>query len=528
MNSDKALAMNTALRWLFPLRILLLACLLLSAIQMGPVLPLSATSPSGEPRPHAADQTYILYFANYVQTEGVSPPDFFYDSYLPQLNRQEQADLQQRSSEVRAASPNALDQILDTSSRLFVQNLGAVDEKFETFYTPTSGTGEREFVDLIAAGEMKSYPAIGSPLENFDGSLRITANQPFAAVMTQFSNNTPGGLTAYEGSQASNADVIIPAVHLDLFAHVYGMAFQNAAEDPSTINIDFKGESSSCQLFATIKANHKFLFGNEELGECLDNGFTGYAIISSPVDAPFAAVFSEVGGNRAYSYRGTRADQIGTEVVLPFINLDAQNTTGIQVLNMSDNTVGDLTIAFKALLREDSGAGCGLSITLPPLKSTVIDTADFLTNELSCDGGTRWHGMALLTSSTPIVASAQVQGQFDSAAYNGFNPAFATGKIAMPLIVKNNDGFSSIIHIANVGTANTDITCTFSGTSQTATLSNVPPDSVDIMEMWNSLFIPIQDGYLGAARCQSSGQPIVAVVSAGNGYSDFAYEGYNY
>jgi hypothetical protein len=109
------------------------------------------------------------------------------------------------------------------------------------------------------------------------------------------------------------------------------------------------------------------------------------------------------------------------------------------------------------------------------------------------------------SASTPLVAIVnQITGGgvANSSAYNAFNAASATSKVSLPLIMDRAAGnlFTGIA-IANVGTQPTNIACTFTGTSYTATANNVPPGGA----LTDSEFGKIAANYVGGGTCTATG-----------------------
>jgi hypothetical protein len=103
-----------------------------------------------------------------------------------------------------------------------------------------------------------------------------------------------------------------------------------------------------------------------------------------------------------------------------------------------------------------------------------------------------------------------------------------------PTIQDRFFGYFTGFNIVNVGTAATDITCTFTNSSVTATRTALPPNGVfSVVTTTGTNNFPIAANYDGSATCtaSASGAKIVGVgqqlKTTGNADTFFVYEGVN-
>ena len=94
------------------------------------------------------------------------------------------------------------------------------------------------------------------------------------------------------------------------------------------------------------------------------------------------------------------------------------------------------------------------------------------------------------------------------AAYGAFNPANGTSTVELPLIMDRNFDYYTGYSIANVGTTEVNITCTYTGSPDTpsnSTTNPLPPGGAFTIVNLNQLGNP----YVGAATCLASNNNLV-------------------
>jgi len=135
----------------------------------------------------------------------------------------------------------------------------------------------------------------------------------------------------------------------------------------------------------------------------------------------------------------------------------------------------------------------------------------------------------LNSANQPVVAIVNQVTSTSGEAYDSFIPSQVTGTIVLPLIMDHNSGWYTGFNVQNVGSAATDVTCTFTNTSYTVT------GHLEAGAVLNA----IQNGkvngtnrYVGSGTCTAtgSGAKIVAVVNEiapGAGDGLLVYEGIN-
>lgn len=114
---------------------------------------------------------------------------------------------------------------------------------------------------------------------------------------------------------------------------------------------------------------------------------------------------------------------------------------------------------------------------------------------------TAFVGSARVTANSanvPLVGIVnQLKAGVNGGAYNGFDPNAATNKVVFPLIMDRNFGYFTGFNIVNAGTSPTNVVCTFTNTSYTVNVSNLPAGgSLNAVQLNQ-----IANGYVGAATC---------------------------
>jgi hypothetical protein len=110
----------------------------------------------------------------------------------------------------------------------------------------------------------------------------------------------------------------------------------------------------------------------------------------------------------------------------------------------------------------------------------------------------------------------QLKPGVNGEAYGSFDPAAATDKVVLPLIMDRNYNWYTGFNVMNVGTSATTVTCTFTGgTSYTVNTGSLAPGQAYTAIQANQ----ISSGYVGSGTCAATNptDKIVAVVNELNG-----------
>jgi hypothetical protein len=253
-------------------------------------------------------------------------------------------------------------------------------------------------------------------------------------------------------------------------------------------------------------------------------------------DQPIVVTVMEVGPSgqpMLFGYNGFIAGD--TNPVMPLVQANNFGyTSGIQVQNTGGSST-DVTVQFTP---SDAGTACTQTQTVAAGASETFgllawDAGD-ANSDNNCVNGETFVGSAEVTGNTASQDLVAIVNQHDfagnmGASYGSFSPANATGKVVMPLIMQDNYGYFTGFNVMNVGTAATDVTCTFSGSSYTEGPKTLNPGEAMTAVQYGTA---LGAGYVGSAVCTATaGGELVGVVNEtllGSGQDTFlVYEAFN-
>jgi hypothetical protein len=195
---------------------------------------------------------------------------------------------------------------------------------------------------------------------------------------------------------------------------------------------------------------------------------------------------------------------------------DVTYESGIQVQNQGDS---DATVIL-TFYNQDGTVAATVDETI-----TVAEVSKTFFPLTAVPDG--FNGSAVISSDQPIVAISNMllteaggaQWAFGGASYSGFSGG-ATA-VSLPLIMKENSGFSTWFNIQNAGSSAASVTVTYSsGDTETAT---IPVGAAKTFNQLDNADLPA--GFVGSASV-SSDQPIVAAVVELGQTTVFAYDGF--
>jgi hypothetical protein len=257
------------------------------------------------------------------------------------------------------------------------------------------------------------------------------------------------------------------------------------------------------------------------------SGFRGSVVISS--DQPIAAITNLIGANLGEAYGGFSSGS-GT-VSVPLItrnNFGVSTTLTIQNTGSAATTVN---VAYNPGVAGSSGQTD--SATIAPGAAVTFSQAD------KAGLGDRFVGSATITAASggSIVAVVNQETGSSLLTYNAFTAGGAS--IAAPLVMANNFGAFTGVQVQNTGTAQANVTVTYSANSVPG--CDTPPAATFALAAGTSKTL-IQAGgaaaegfdpffascrYVGGATITSDGAPLVAIVNQISGGSASAYESFN-
>jgi len=359
--------------------------------------------------------------------------------------------------------------------------------------------------DTIPANGSKTYFPLNSVPAGFNGSAVVSSDQALASITNILGNNSQRG-DSYGGFVAGAQTVNLPLIMKGNFGYNTWFNVQNTGTTDANVVVTYK--PGTCTETKTVKPNASQTF-DQSATSCLAAGFVGAATVTS--NTPVAVVVMEVGATNLLAYGGF-ADA-STNPIMPLVSSNYYKSgTGIQIQNTGAQA-SSVTISFTPS-NGFPGNACSETHNVPAGESV---TFGYTNSQLPAGCGGQGTGVsdtvnggfvgsaAVTANSTsmPLVAIVnQVnRGGANASSYNAINPASATNKVSLPLIMDRNFGYFTGFSIVNVGAQATNINCTFTGSAVTVSANGVAPGAALTSVQENQL----ANGYVGSANCTATG-----------------------
>lgn len=187
--------------------------------------------------------------------------------------------------------------------------------------------------------------------------------------------------------------------------------------------------------------------------------------------------------------------------------------SGFQVQNLSDQTA-NIVIQFYG--KDGAGVVATMNDTIAPNDSNTY----FPLGAVSPG----FQGSVVISSDQQVAAIANVTADSFAfgASYGGFSAG--SGTVSLPLIMKENGGFSTWFNIQNTGSSATTVDVSFDGESCDDSVSIEAGEAATFVQENNGC---LPSGYVGAATLTAgSGGSIVATVLETGTQTLFAYNGF--
>jgi len=402
-----------------------------------------------------------------------------------------------------AQGPDTAPAAVTYTSGFQLQNLTGSTATVAIAFYNQDGSIASTVNDTIAANGSKTYYPLSAVSSGFNGSVVVSSDQQLAAITNVLGNSGQRG-ASYGGFSAGATTVNLPLVMKAVYGIDTWFNVQNTGSAATTVNIAYK--PGTCTESVSIQPGAAKTF-NQADNACLAAGFVGAASITSA--EPVVAVVMQVDAASLLAYNGFTT--ASTKPVMPLVSSNFYKSgTGIQVQNTGGSST-NVTISYTpsagfpgAACTETKSIPAGQSITFGyPQMPAGCGTAGSGVTDL-VNGG--FVGSAAVTTNSanmPLVAIVNqvTRGAVNGAAYEAFDPSTATSKVSMPLIMDRNYNIFTGISVANVGTSATNVTCTFTGTSYTASATGLAPGAALTDVQLNK----IASGYVGGATCTASG-----------------------
>ncbi len=388
-----------------------------------------------------------------------------------------------------------------------VMNLAATDASIVMIYyrvddgSGTAGQQADSVSDTITANSSKTYfPAI-TP---FNGSVVVSSNTQVGAVVN-VQNGAKTASAAYVGASSGATSVSIPLLMKNNGSTPYDTWFsvQNTGNTDASISIQYS--DIAAPVTATVKPNASKIF--YQASEAHPTKVFSAAITSSQ---PIVVVVMEENAAKMLAYTGFAPEGAATNLVMPLINTNNSGiTTGIQIQNTSGVST-DVTVSYTPTPNiVGNGPACTETQTIPANASKTFALAAFTVSPppagitTTCTI-TKFVGTAKVTGNTGNSSLVGIVNQTKTTygeAYGAFNPANATPKVVMPLLMDRNgtNSYSTGFSVMNVGAASTWVKCTLTGAAAASYTPNAQLAS-------GSALTPGQGGqigvnYVGSGQC---------------------------
>lgn len=399
--------------------------------------------------------------------------------------------------------------VFNYTSSINVQNLDNAAASIQIDFYKQDGSIDTHVDDNIPALGSKAYFPLQASV-GFNGSVIISSTTQVAAISNILGDNGAAA-AAYVAANSGNTTVLLPLLMKGNGGFNTWFNVQNTGSLQATVDISYSDGTTITNQTIPPGAAKTFDQATESHSQKVFS-----AMITS--DQPVAATVVEESSDVMFAYSGFTQSQAVTNPVVPLVNSNnAGYQTGITVQN-SGGTNTTVTMSYTPS-GPGNGTACTETITIPAGKNETFAFSAFqglpqTGMTTTCAAGQKFVGSAEVTQNTgnhPLVAIVnQLKSGVNGEAYGSFDASVATGEVVLPLIMNANGGYFTSINLQNVGSSTTTVTCTFTGSSVTASDTLTAGEGVSFLQ-------PAQFGstkYVGSATCTASASgKIVAVVN---------------
>jgi len=421
-----------------------------------------------------------------------------------------------------------------------------------TFYQQ-NGTALPAFSSSIPANGSVTYATLNgtqgpSVPTGFNGSAVISSDQQVSAILNILGNSGAYGGSA-SGISAGATKVGLPLIQKNNGGNETWCSIQNAGAAAASVTVAFAPRDASSgnahtTAAATVQPGASMTIDTTQIA-ALGTKFVGAATVNS--NQPMAAICNQTGlgaSKNLLTYDGFGAGS--PTVRLPLVQNGNGPATNLNLSGISVQNIGtvqtNITVTFSANTRGTFQPAPITFNNVQPGQTKTINTANLPSNTSAPGFGgnipsLRYVGSGTITNSAgqPLVAVANQLGSTRTgSSYEGFNPAAATAKVSLPLLMNANGGFYTAFQCQNVGTTSATITVKYGPNSKGTT---VPPNSTQTIAA-GAAGAPISQAvalgsvrYVGSATVTSNGPAVVCVANqlgAGTGDALLTYNGTNF
>lgn len=388
------------------------------------------------------------------------------------------------------------------TSGIQVQNLEAADATIALTYYNQDGTIDATVSDTITASGSKTYFPLGASA-GFNGSVIISSDRKVAAIANILGDNGVAS-ASYVGTDAGATTVQLPLLMKNNSGFNTWYNVQNVGSAATSVSIAYSDGTTAGPVTIQPGASQTFFQANETHSSSV------FSAVVTSSSQPVVATVIEESSDVMFAYSGFANGS--TNPVFPLINANnAGYITGTQIQNLggADTTV---TVTYTP---SSAGTACTETQTIPAGQSATFTLNAFANGSNStCTAGSKFIGSAQVTSNSASQPLAAIVNQLlpgtNGEAYGSFDPAQATSTVVLPLIMDRNGGFFTGFNIMHVGGPDATVTCTFTGSSYTASATLSAGDALTNLQNGN-----IANGYVGSATCtaDNASAKIVGIVN---------------
>lgn len=396
-------------------------------------------------------------------------------------------------------------------------------------------------VDTVAAGSSNTYLPI-HPDVGFKGSAVVSSDREVAIVSNLTVAAVNRALGTYTGVAGGGPVLYFPLV--DKRNNVSVFSIQNAGSVDAAYTIDFVpipggGYADIADVTGTLHAGAAATYTMADYNGT--DPWLGSIKVTASV-GEITGVLSNV--NTKVPDSPTNGVYVGfsegsPSVTLPLVmESNNGNRTGTNCQNLGPDTA-TITMSYSP------SAGYA---TREPDVFTDIPVNGLASKTFLDYGPAKWIGSAIVTVSggnnIVCVVNQSRPERKNSNIYEGFDPAAATSRVVLPLIMTKNfnaatqtNTFTSI-NVSSVDGTDISVTCDWKPMAGYADLDNITKSGAPALQFnQQNNFTPDNTKWIGSAVCtEDDGKDIVAVVNQSRenmptGYQrdvTSAYDGFNY
>ncbi len=390
-----------------------------------------------------------------------------------------------------------------------------------TFYNQDGSVAAR-VDDTVAAGGSNTYFPLDAVSEGFNGSVVISSDRDIRAITNVLGNGLDYG-ASYGGFTAGAGTVYVPLLMKANSGYNTWFNVQNAGSAATTVSVTYSDSvTASCSNLEPGAACTL-----DQSTEAHAAGWVGSATVTA--SEPIVVTVMEVGPTTLFAYGGFASGS--TDVAMPLINANNSGyVTGVQIMNVGSSSTS-VTVSYTP---STAGTACSETKTVPAGESATFALQAFATTVSgeNCANGVKFVGSASVSANSANQDLVAIVNQLNTgankgAAYEGFDPTGATNSVVMPLIMDRNSNYFTGFSVLNVGSAQTTVNCTFTGSTHTESATLDPGGAMTPLQ--NGV---IADSYVGSATCTAgAGGEIVGIVNELNtvltGDAFLVYDAFN-